>query len=340
MKLLYTGIDFHKRTSTICFLKNDGTKEIKTINSDNLVTELVNRKNLLVAIEATCGVNHVVDQLKSHQIDVKIINPNKFRGIGIGGKKTDIKDAEALAECLKVNFIPTVHHKSIGSRRLKSLLRIREQYVQNRVRITNGIRGTLREYGLKMPAGTESFWEQVYEKIGLIDYIPLKDQLRDLANEAKRLKRKEQEVEKTIKTLLEGDVVANNIMSIPGVGLLTAAAFIAVADDLSRFKNAKAFASYIGLVPREFSSGDKQRMGSITKAGQEILRRYFIHGARTVLRYSNDTSKEPIRVWGNKLKQKIGANKATVALAHKLARICFRVAIEERLYVKKYNNKK
>jgi hypothetical protein len=60
----------------------------------------------------------------------------------------------------------------------------------------------------------------------------------------------------------------------------------------------------------------------------------------TVLRYSNDTSKEPIRVWGNKLKQKIGANKATVALAHKLARICFRVAIEERLYIKKYNNKK
>jgi transposase len=184
MKLLYTGIDFHKRTSTICFLKNDGTKEIKTISSDNLVAESVNRKNLLVAIEASCGVNHVVDQLKSHQIDVKIINPNKFRGIGIGGKKTDIKDAEALAECLKVNFIPTVHHKSIGSRRLKSLLRIREQYVQNRVRITNGIRGTLREYGLKMPAGTESFWEQVYEKIELIDYIPLKDQLRDLATDS------------------------------------------------------------------------------------------------------------------------------------------------------------
>jgi transposase len=334
MNLLYTGIDFHKRTSTICFLQHDGKKETKTISSDNLVQELVNRSNLLVGIEASCGVNHVVDLLKAQNINVKIINPNKFRGIGVGGKKTDIKDAEALAECLRVNFMPTVHHKSLGARQLKSLLRIREQYVQNRVRITNHVRGTLREYGLKMPAGAEEFWEHVQSKIDLIDFVPLRDHLRDIVHEAKKLKKKEKEVEKTIKIQLDGDCVAHNIMSIPGVGLLTAAAFIAVADDLSRFKNAKAFASYIGLVPREFSSGDKQRMGSITKAGQEILRRYFIHGARTVLKYSNDTSKEPIRVWANKLKKKIGANKATVALAHRLSRICFRVAVEERLYVK------
>ena len=334
MSLLYTGIDYHKRTSTICYLKNDGRKETKTISSDNLLSELINKKDLIVGIEASCGVNYVVDQLKAHSINVKIINPNKFRGIGIGGKKTDIKDAEALAECLKVNFIPTVHHKSIASRRLKSLLRIREQYVQNRVRITNHVRGVLREYGLKMPAGAEAFWEEVFEKIELIDFDPLRNHLKDIVYEARKLKSKEKSVEDSLKDLLKGDSTANNIMSIPGIGLMTAAAFIAVTDDLSRFKNAKAFASYIGLVPREFSSGDKRKMGSITKAGQEILRRYFIHGARTVLKHSNNTSKEPIRVWGNKLKNKIGANKATVALAHRLARICFRVALEDRLYIK------
>jgi transposase len=334
MSTVYTGIDFHKRTSTICFLDKNGKKEIKTILSDNLVSELVNRKNLLIGIEASCGVNHVVDELKKVNLDVKIINPNKFRGVGIGGKKTDKKDAVALAECLKVGFIPTVYHKSIASRRIKSLLRIREQFVQSRVSLTNHTRGILREYGLKMPAGTESFWEEVQEKINLIDFDPIKNHLTDLVFEARKLKTKEAEVEKTLTELLAGEQIIKNIMSIPGVGLLTAAAFVAVADDLSRFSNAKAFASYIGLVPRESSSGDKRRMGSVTKSGQEILRRYFIHGARSVLRYSNDHSQEPIRVWAYKISKRAGFNKATVALAHRLARICFRVAVEERLYVK------
>lgn len=334
MNIVYTGIDFHKRTSTICYLKKDNKKEIITINSDKLVQELSTKENLLVGIEATCGVNHIVDQLKANQIEVKIINPNKFRGIGISGKKTDIKDAEALAQCLQTNFIPEVHHKSIGARRLKSLLRVREQYVQNRVRITNHVRGILREYGIKMNQGTEAFWEEIFDKLELLDFDVLRDHLRDIVYEAKKLVKKEKEVEKTLKMLLEGNQMASNLESVPGVGLMTTAAFIAVADDVSRFKNAKAFASYLGLVPSESSSGDKRRMGSVTKAGQEILRRYFIHGARTVLKYSNDDSKEPIRVWGNKLKKKIGANKATVAMAHRLAKICFRVAVEERMYVK------
>ena len=334
MNTVYTGIDFHKRTSTICYLKSDNNKEIVTVNSDKLVQELINKESLLVGIEATCGVNYIVDQLKAHKIEVKIINPNKFRGIGISGKKTDIKDAEALAMCLQANFIPEVYHKSIGARRLKSLLRIREQYVQNRVRITNHVRGILREYGIKMNQGSESFWEEVFDKLELLDFDVLREHLRDIVYEAKKLVKKEKEVEKTLKELLAGNQMAANLESVPGVGLMTTAAFIAVTDDISRFKNAKAFASYLGLVPSESSSGDKRRMGSVTKAGQEILRRYFIHGARTVLKYSNDDSKEPIRVWGNKLKKKIGANKATVAMAHRLARICFRVVVEERLYVK------
>lgn len=334
MNTVYTGIDFHKRTSTICYLENEKKPKTITINSDNLVRELINKENLLVGIEATCGVNHIVDQLKAHKIEVKIINPNKFRGIGISGKKTDVKDAEALAMCLQANFIPEVYHKSIGARRLKSLLRIREQYVQNRVRITNHVRGILREYGIKMNQGTEAFWDEIFEKLELLDFDVLRDHLKDIVYEAKKLTKKEKEIEKTLKSLLSGNQMATNLESVPGVGLMTTAAFIAVADDVTRFKNAKAFASYLGLVPSESSSGDKRRMGSVTKAGQEILRRYFIHGARTVLKYSNDDSKEPIRVWGNKLKKKIGANKATVAMAHRLARICFRVAVEERMYVK------
>jgi transposase len=334
MTLLYCGIDYHKRTSTICYLEQNGKTEIKTVESKNLAQELSNKKNLLVGIEASCGVNFIVDRLKAQNIEVKIINPNKFRGIGISGKKTDIKDAQAIAQCLKVGFIPEVFHKSIGSRRIKSLLRIREQHVQNRVKLTNHIRGVLREYGISIALGVEAFEEEINEKLESLDFEPIRHQLQVSLIEARRAKRNEKEVEKELKKLLSGDIRLQQLMSIPGVGLMTAAAILAVGDDFSRFKNSKSFASYIGLTPREDSSGDKKRTGGITKAGQEMLRRYLIHGARTVMRYSNANSKEPLRKWAFKLSQKKGANKATVALAHKIARISFKVITEARIYKK------
>ncbi|MBF0301340.1 MAG: transposase [Oligoflexia bacterium] len=102
--IVYTGVDYHKRTSTVSFAKEDGKFETKTVLSDNLVSFLSNKKNLLVGIEASCGVNFIVDKLKAANINVKIINPNKFRGVGIDGKKSDKKDAEAIAECLKINI--------------------------------------------------------------------------------------------------------------------------------------------------------------------------------------------------------------------------------------------
>ncbi len=332
--LVYTGIDYHKRTSTICFIFPDGKKEIKSVLSENLVKELVNRKNIFAGIEASCGVNHVVDQFKAAGINVKIINPNKFRGIGIGGKKTDIKDAEALAECLKVNFIPEVYHKGIGARRLKSLLRIREQYVQSRVSATNHTRGILREYGITINTGAENFWDEIAGKLEELDFEILKQKLTDMVFESRRLAAKEKDVEESLKILLAGDPRAVYLQSIPGVGLMTTAAILAIGDDFSRFPNAKSFASYLGLVPSESSSGDKVRRGAITKAGQDLARKYLIHGARSLLIFSNENSKEPIRRWAFKLKNKRGMNKATVALAHRLSRICYNVIVEERQYKK------
>lgn len=329
---VYTGIDFHKRTSTVSFIKDNGGYETKTILSENLVSYLSNRKELLVGIEASCGVNYVVDKLKALGIQVKIINPNKFRGVGIGRKKSDKKDAEAIAECLKVSFIPEVYHKSLGARRVKSLLRVREHYVQSRVNLTNHVRGILREYGIKINAGAESFWEDIGAKLTELDFELLRDHLRDMVYQARDLHKKEKLVEESLGLQLKGDLQVKHLMTIPGVGIMTAAAVIAVGDNLDRFTNSRHFASYIGLTPSERSSGDKKIMGSITKAGQEMLRRYLIHGARTVLKYSNDKSKEPIRRWAHNLRKRVGMNKATVALAHRMARICFRVAIEGRDY--------
>ena len=115
------------------------------------------------------------------------------------------------------------------------------------------------------------------------------------------------------------------MITIPGIGLKTAIALVAVTDDISRFKNAKHFASYLGLVPSESSSGDKKRYGSVTKSGPEIARRYLVHGARSNIRYTKEADTDPNKLWALRLKNRVGMNKATVAMAHRMARIAYSV---------------
>jgi transposase len=143
---------------------------------------------------------------------------------------------------------------------------------------------------------------------------------------------REEIIETELKALAEKDPRCKRLDTIPGFGLMSQLAFIAVIDDSQRFADAKHFASYLGLVPREYSSGDKRRMGSITRSGSEILRRYLIHGARTTLMHSLSSkykSDDPNRRWAVNLKHRIGMNKATVALAHRMARIGFSLLKDE-----------
>jgi transposase len=114
---------------------------------------------------------------------------------------------------------------------------------------------------------------------------------------------------------------------------------VAVVDDVKRFPDAKSFASYLGLVPREHSSGDARRLGSVTKAGNETLRRYLIHGGRAVLS-SKNFQKDPLYIWGKRIEAKRGTNKASVALAHKLSRICFALLRDGSDYAKGGERKK
>lgn len=337
MTVIFCGIDFHKHTSTICYLFPDGKEEIKTILTSGLVKELSNRPLMRIAVEATGGSNHLAVEIKKLEHEIILIDTVKFKAIGLGGKKTDKRDAKALAHILKVDYVPSVFLKSLGARRIKSLIVSRELCVQYRVTATNHIRGILREYGLTMPQGVEEFHANVSEKIASLNFPYLEDALKFQLRRSVELKAKEKEIEQQLTELLAGDENVQILQSVPGVGLMTSAAFIAVIDDIARFKSSKELASYLGLVPRESSSGGKRRMGSITQSGSETLRRYFIHGARSVLMHTNDRSTEPLRKWALNVKKRGGMNKATVALAHRLARICFCLLKERRFYAKTYS---
>jgi transposase len=255
---------------------------------------------------------------------VRLINASQFRGIGITGKKNDRNDAEALATALRLGFIPEVYKKALYPRRIKSLLASREVCVNNRVSLTNHTRGILREYGIVMPAGREEFWKHVRSRLEKLDCQIIGSILGKLVDEAKRLEALEKETEEALLSLVKDDKKIEQLQTVPGVGFLSACAFAATIDNASRFSNCKKVGAYFGLTPKENSSGDKKRFGRITKAGPELCRRYFIHGARNLLRHDANP-KDKIRVWGKKVDARAGSNKAVVALAHKNVRICFAI---------------
>ena len=160
MSKLYIGIDFHKNTSLIYATDREGrivkgVPRVKSIHTSSLPTYFSNLPPCEIAIEATGGVNPYAQQLVDQGHSVHIINPNKFRGIGISGKKTDERDAKALNTFLRLNPDSDceVHLRSLSSRELKSLLVSRELVVNTRVSLTNHIRGILRESGITLPVG-------------------------------------------------------------------------------------------------------------------------------------------------------------------------------------------
>lgn len=336
MSKVFCGIDFHKRTSTLYAITETGeeVEKVTTVNTDRLRQYLSNRRDWKIGIEASGGTHHIVEELKKDDHSVVLINPNQFRGIGIGGKKTDERDAKALANALRLGFIPEVHHKSLMARRLKSLLVAREIFVRNRVNMVNHIRGSLREYGITIPAGTEAFFEQIETKFTELEFPPLLEILRSMLLQIRESQKQEKAIEQTLQILTKDDETIRRLQTIPGVGVMSAHALVSVVDDITRFKDASQFAAYLGLVPSVSASADKRMMGSITRSGSEMLRRYLIHGARAWMRYSPEKG-DRNRVWAEKVKGRRGMNKSVVALAHRIARIAFAVMRDKTDYRKK-----
>jgi len=341
MDKVFCGIDFHKNTSTLCMLAQDGreVEPVTKIPTKKLPVFLSNRKDWLIGIEVTGGVNHMAEILKSQGHEVVLINPNKFRGIGIGGKKTDKRDAIALANALRLGFMPTVHQRTRFCRELKSLLTMREHLVHSRVDSMNHIRGILREYGITMPVGVESFLALAQKNIfELSTCEPIKNSLEKLFSRILELMKEEKAIEDSLKNLTKDNEDIARLQTVPGIGPITSYMMISVVDDISRFKSAKEFASYLGLTPKVEASAEKCMMGPITRSGPEMLRRYLIHGARAWMRYSPEKSKDTNRIWAERIEDRRGTNKAIVALAHRLSRIAFAILRDKSKYTKTIKN--
>jgi transposase len=227
--------------------------------------------------------------------------------------------------------------KTLEQQTLTSLHRIRAAWVTERTAKANTLRGLLRELGLVINVGVEKVVPAVQLFVEDADSgIPdaLRPFFAELCDEIRDLDRRIKVAERQLDALAQQSPAVERLRTIPGVGLLTATAVLAFIGDIHRFPSGRHFASYLGLTPREFSSGTTHRRGRISKRGDAYIRTLLIHGARSTLCHARKMNQpDRLRAWALRLEATARHNKAAVALANKMARIVWAVLKRDRHFV-------
>jgi len=285
-----------------------------------------------VVMEA-CGTAHYWGRVaQGHGHTVTLIPPSYVRPY-VRRNKTDRADAEAILEAVRSAQIPGVPVKRIEQQALVALHRVRDQWMTTRTARINALRGILREHGILLPVGARAAVQAVPTVIADAD-TPLPAHLRHVLTciheEVRDIEGRLATLEHELRALADADPVVTQLRTIPGIGLLTATALVGTVGHIHAFRRARQFASWLGLTPREHSSGARRRLGGISKQGDVYLRCLLTHGARAVLlsaqrRRRNAQPMTRLHEWAVRVQERRGHNKATIAVANKLGRIVWAV---------------
>jgi transposase len=307
-----------------------------------------NRDVSLVVMEACGSAHHWARYPQSMNISVRLLPPRYVRAY-VKRNKTDAADAAALLEAARCADIQPVRVKSLEQQALQSLHRVRSQWMATRTSRINSLRGFCREFGMSISVGSRLGVEQISRLLADPDVaIPelLRPSMKLLVEEIRLLEVRIAQLEVQLGAAAKQSAACETLLSVPGVGLLTATAMVAATGgSIAHFKDARHFASWLGLTPKEHSSGSTRHLGRISKRGDRYLRMLLTHGARSVLRAATVAERakrplDPLRQWALNVQSRSNHNKATCALANKLARICFATLREQEPYEKIRVNKK
>jgi len=329
MKPTLIAVDIAKEVFEVAVSERPGlVAERHRLSRSAFARFLAQRQPATVVMEA-CGMAHFwARQAQTNGHGALLLSPHAVRPY-VPRNKTDRADAEGLLEASRNQSIHPVPVKTVEQQTLTSLHRLRSTWMAARTSRINTVRGLLREFGIGIPVGARKVVPAVRVLVEDTDSgVPeaLGRSLLDAAEEIRDLERRIDSVEKQIQALARQTPVVARLQSLPGIGLLNATAMVAFVGNVDRFESARHFASYLGLTPREFSSGLRRNLGRISKRGDVYLRTLLIHGARSVLCRANRT-KDPGRLqqWAQEVERRRGHNKAVVALANKLARMVWAI---------------
>lgn len=322
------AIDLAKDVFELAFADMQGRiVERKRLSRGAFARCLVNRPPLRVVMEA-CGSAHYwarVFQAQGHA--VRLLPARDVRPY-VRGNKTDRADAAGLLEADRCGQIASVAIKTPERQGVQAQHRVRERLKAQRTSLLNLLRGVLREFGIVIPLGAAKVKPAVREALEDGENalpMPLRETLCALLDQIDAIETLMEEIEQQLAAFARRDADSRRHQQAPGVGVLTATAITASAGDLHRFASGRHFAAWLGLTPREHSSGRSRKLGSITKRGDPYLRTLLIHGARSVLyaaltRRKRGQALDRFQSWALEVAGRRGHNKAAVALANKIAR--------------------
>ena len=330
MKML--AIDLGKQSFHLHGIDAHGVVISRKVSRTKLESAVAELEPDTIAMEACASAHHWGRQFRAAGREVRLVNP-RFVKAFVRGSKNDAVDAEAIYDAASrptMRFVPV---KTTEQQDLQSLHRVRERLVIQRTSLINHARGLLAEYGVVLPKGPWRFRDQApqaIEEAGLSDlarelFTELLDQLRDV--EA-RLAKLDAEL---VRICREHDA-CRRLAALPGVGPVIATALVAAVDDGRHFRPGRELAAWIGLVPRQYTTGGKPRLGGIGRRANHYLRRQLIHGARAVI--SRLAGRDDRRsAWLKGIVARAGFNKALVALANKTARIAWVLLARKECYM-------
>jgi transposase len=334
MELHTIGIDLGKTVFHLVGLNRRGEVVVrKRFSRQQLLHFTTNLQVELIGMEACGGAHFLGRALREQGHEVRLM-PAQYVKPYVKTNKSDYIDAEAIAEAVgrpTMRFVPI---KTDDQLDMQSLHRVRERWVMRRTAIVNQIRGLLLERGITLRKGrrhVDAALPRILEDADLKLAGALRMLLAHLKLELDQMALRIDEADAVLNETAHENEAWQRLMEIPGIGPVTATALIAAIGNGAAFRKGREFAAWMGVVPREHSTGGKQKLLGISKRGNSYLRRLFIQGARAVLQQRTKQS-SGLSAWLAQLAGRTHRNVAAVALANKLARIAWAVLAKDEPY--------
>lgn len=333
MKVIRIGIDLAKQVFQVHGVDAAGKKVLgRKLQRAEMLAFFQRMEPCLIGMEACASAHYWARELGAQGHEVRLMAP-QFVKPYVKGNKNDANDAEAICEAVgrpSMRFVSI----SVDQQAMQSEHRVRSRLVRARTALANEIRGLLGELGVVIPVGLSALrirLPELLEEAGSGLPERLRILLAELREELLMLDERLAVHERRLQETARQDERVQRLLAIEGVGLVTATALVAAVGDAKQFANGRAMAAWLGITPREHSSGGKQRLGGISKRGDVYLRTLVIHGARSALKAAGSKTDRRSQ-WVTRVAERRNRNIATVALANKNMRIAWSVLARNEAY--------